>query len=741
MARTLVGILQILLKQDVTKQAPAINQAIQSIENQAKRIGTAAWGMGFQRQLDRLKVSPAEHAAITASYDRLSRDINGKINRADLAAWRQGTLAHLTQVRAGLKQTADDAKRMHGAIAGAKTKLGNLAKPALVALGAYTGWYAAGVAMREGFNAAGDRQREYFRQDMAGLNENEKAAIAAEAQRLTIQYPSVGMTPAMEMARTSRNTMGTTEDGLAILEDMVRGLVTLQSAQGPEAANTSMMRLVRALDNLGLNAGGEIGLASMREVMAGAIRAVQIEGGEIDVGQYLDFAIRSKIAGPALSDEFLATTAAAIMQDMTAQGAGTAIASAYQSLVVGSSAVASKVNLAEQRRLGLRQGEGGPQGYGTLVDAELYGQNPYQWVKKHLMPALAGDGVDMENEVAINQAIAKISRNTMATGLLARLVTQSPQIDRLIGLYGQAMGPDAADRARHEDPFVAAKGFTSALDNLASALGEHVMPVIVPALNAITDTVNSMASSIRVEDGWVVGLGALATVLGAMGALKLGGAAFAGIVTLGTAGPSLQTAATMLQGAATSLNAAGTGAAPVGGAGGKTASMRPGLMTWAMSLLSTMGNMSDVSFAQEALQNGGLDAWRERIAKSDEATNQWLIDNIPGAGLYEGAKSWLHQPSEVLDGEGAAKQPIVTPSVDTGEIMTAQQLLDSLNATMNGVNPLLAPKVDTSQLEAALDIATRLATALRSIGGITASQASSVRESVRDAYADYGIAP
>lgn len=46
------------------------------------------------------------------------------------------------------------------------------------------------------------------------------------------------------------------------------------------------------------------------------------------------------------------------MQDMTPEGFGTALSSAYQAFVVGSNAVASKDNIKAQRNLGLRTGKG-----------------------------------------------------------------------------------------------------------------------------------------------------------------------------------------------------------------------------------------------------------------------------------------------------------------------------------------------------------------------------------------------
>jgi hypothetical protein len=78
---------------------------------------------------------------------------------------------------------------------------------------------------------------------------------------------------------------------------------------------------------------------------------------------------RAKIAGPGFSTEFLANVAPALIQDQTAPGAGTALSSAFQAFVIGSNAVASKKNLAEQERIGIRKD-------GKLVNSQLMGENP-----------------------------------------------------------------------------------------------------------------------------------------------------------------------------------------------------------------------------------------------------------------------------------------------------------------------------------------------------------------------------
>ncbi|MCZ4273230.1 hypothetical protein [Maritalea porphyrae] len=762
MARTLLGILQLKLQQNVSSEAKQVTGALKKIEAETARLGAAKWGVGFQRQLDKLKVSPAEYAAIVGSYDRLAKGVNGKISKADFSAWRGGVTSHLTATRAELDETRRRAEKMHASIIGKNSYAGNIAKSAMVAFGAYTLWYGAGVAMREGFMAGADRQREFFRQKMAGVPQDEQDAAIARAQELTLKYPSVGLTEILEMFRTARNTMGNTGDGLAILEDLVRGQVTLQSSQGTDVASSSMLRLIRGLDNMGINSGGEVGIEAMKEIIAGAIRAAQIEGSEIDVGSYFDFARRSKIAGPALSDEFLATTAPVLMQDMTSSTAGNAIAMFFKAFITGAKDTASKVNIEAQKRIGIRDDNG-------LVDAQLAGENPYEWTKKYLVPALEKSGVDMSNELAISKAIADLSRNSNATGLLTRMVTQSQQIERLIGMYGQAMGPDAADLARNEDPYVSAKGFSTSLQNLAAAFGEHVYPVLIPGMNSMADGINSFAQAVREADGAAVGLTALATGVGAFGAIKVGKGIFDRFSSLGTAGLSLQKSAVDLTGAAAALK----GSAAAGGMGVDNAgnsAKKAGWLAAGLAYAKKVGVAVAPAVGAELLIDSptSMDDFKAQVAqqaknKEDlrEFTKPW---REPMEDFFSNALNWAGsgpKDTSVSEFEGLRSNGLNTPLSAALEPNTDGQKPSGVVGPSSEADPAILDQIRTKSSSAAqslsslgqpveLNIGDRaldnINRKLRETVGLLdrlggGASSSSSRDQVNSSFADYGVTP
>ncbi|MER9961624.1 hypothetical protein NKJ72_11765 [Mesorhizobium sp. M0045] len=712
MARTLVGRLQLIVQAMGLGEAKKVEGAMSSIERAAKRLSTAQWGQNFQRQLEKMALGAREIDVVRRSWDNLQKDIAGRgltaaLKKSEISAWKSATLGHFAQVRAGMRETEREANRISRGIQKAL-------RPAYVMLGGYTGVYMTGVLGREAIGASAERQREYFRQRMAGIPQGEQDTIFQRSQQLSQKYPSVNITDIMEMARTARNTMGSTERGMEVLDRMVQGFVTLQSAKGIEAATTSLMGLMKGLDNLGTNAAGAEGVKNVNTLIDAFVKASQIEGNDFDVGSMWSFARRSRIAGPGLSPEFLATVAPAMIQDMGADGAGTALAMAYKSFVIGAGDNASKPNLAEQRRMGLRTGEG----KGNLVDSDLFGTNPYAWVKKYLVPALQKDGVDINNDTAVAKAVSGLSRNSSATGLLTRLITQMPQIERLIGLYNRGMGTEAADAAAGQDPFVAYRGLQESLRNLSASVGETVMPVIVPALNALSGTINSFAEMVAKGDPRVLGgMGVLGAGVAAYGTWKVA----AGIYGLITAGAALNSAAAALTAAAIAQGGGGVVGGAAAGAAGKKGIGAMLMNPWALGAL--VGGAAVWKFIRDTSASNARDnrlpppKVYSQGATQDRDNYHRMFDGVP----FEGG--W-HRV-----GRGAAPPPGVAEAKQAGA-----EMKDALSVTA-------MPTVDQSSIQAALAAARQLVATLTQAATAAANAHSAVDAQIRRAHSDFGVVP
>lgn len=737
--------------------AAKLKQQIDGITAAAQRMASVPWGANVQAQFNRLGAGAKDLDKIRQSWDALQARIGaggltGKLRSNEIAAWRQSVVGHLTAVRAQAKST-------QSAFAAMQRGIANAMKPVYTAAGLGTGAYVAGRLGRSGLTAASERQREYFRQQMASLPAGERDQIAQRSAGLTQQFPSVDATQIMEMARNARNMMGDTPRGLAVLEEMVKGLVTLQSTKGTDVASTEISRMLKGIDNLGQNSAGMLGIANTKQIIDGMIKAVQIEGKDLDVGKLFDFARRAKIAGPGLGTDFIFGTAPAMMQDMTAEGFGAALSSAYKSFVVGDRSQAGKTYMREQERLGLRSGltlnkRGGVENKGEFVGADLLASNPFEWVKQHLMPALEKSGVDMKDDQAVTKAISGLSANTNATGMLARMVTQREQIERLIGLYSKAMGTSAAPEAAGKDPFVAYQGVLSSLNNLAAAVGEGVLPTIVPGLNSLSEAINSLASGIqKMDPTMLTALGAA----GVAGGAFLGYKAFSGVAAMLTAGPALNLAAGNLTAAAAALGggaaAKGVGAAATGAAAG-TAGAAGAAIARAASAIPKIP-----AFVAAGGLIAGMDVIRranERDfagVKPGEAHDRGRIkrrrfNDLLRADTEAVRRAILEKPEqppvgidEITGRAGHTGAP-ATPQVDTNSIDAAQAKAASAGSDIvKSLGVSVAPQVETSSIDAAISKVQQLLNALRGVGPAGSAAGAAVGRELRAAQSDYGVSP
>ena len=722
MARTLIGQLVLTLQQNFTAEGAKVQTAVDGIETSINRLNGASWGGAFQKQLDRLKLSPTEIAAVQQSWDTLfngltSKDLKTALDKDMFANWRTATVGHFAAVRSEAVATETSIKSLAGTV---RTVL----QPALVAMGAYTMAYGGGMALRGGIASASQRDREQWLELMSGtMTSQQMAALKAQAGDLSGKYPSVDQTAIMALGRQAGVAMGSATQGMKLLEDLVKMQVVLQSTAGTERADNVLGNVVRSADILGLNKPGDLGIEQVRGLLDGLTKAAQVEGTLFDPGSMLTFARRAKIAGPAFDPEFLTTVAPAIVQDVGAPQAGTAMASAFKSFIIGDASMNGKTYTQRQKDLGIRSDAG------DLVDADLFGKNPYEWVKKYLVTALAKAGTDMTNDTTIATEIGKLSGNTNATALLTRMVTQQSQLDKWIAQYRAAPGLSSAQSAASNDPFVAFEGLKSGLANLAAAIADKVN-IIVPGLNAITGALNGLSKWIEANPTWAVAGAGAGLAAAGWGAFKMG----SGILGLSAAGPALQVAAADLMAAATALEAAAGAQAAESGVVGTARTAGSAAFGWAVRGGAAQEAGMTIGEATSALGWGAL-----RVL-GPAGVVAAVMQPVP-AGAGEGDylrtnpdyRKYIDEHRVYANASGGPDDRVggLKNSADS-----AKAALDALN------NTKVAPVVDGTTIARTLRDATELEAVLTRIGkwaGVAATGA--INSQINRSLSDHGVAP
>lgn len=747
MARTFIGELILRLKDEMSGKARTVannlDTSVEKIQRAAQQLNKTTWGGSFEEKLRKLGTSAAEIDKLRVAWDSLhtsmtSRNLSKSMQAMEKSNFKTSALGYFAEIAAKAKEADTSIGNMHARLKDAVKDIATYGTIGTIV-------YGGANAVRGGFNASAEYQREIFRQENANIPKVEQLKIAAEADRLTSLYPSAGITDVMEMARQARNMMGTTDRGLAILPDLVKSLVALQTSKGVDAAPAELSELLRGIDNAGQNVGGPLGIKQTQEIIAGLVRASQIEGRELDVGSLWTFMRRAKIAGPGFSTEFLANVVPALIQDMSAPGAGTALSSGFQAYMIGSNAVASKANLAEQERLGIRKN-------GKLVQGDLFAANPYEWSKQVFLKALEADGVDINDNAAIASATAKTSRNTPATAMITKMMQQREQMDRLIQQYREAAGPDSADAALAIDPFVAARGFVESLREVATSI--KGMPEVTGILNSMTDGLQRFATALREQDGGAQALLAGGGALGAFAGFKM----LKGIWDLSTAGTSLQMAAASLEGAALSLKAAS-------GADVASDLKKPGVGSKAgwLGLLGTAGVVAATGLTSgddphNTYSNASEEeraAMRERARRAASGKSDLELNAID-AGNYRrllesvmsrynpntpGVDRYFNRDGVDPTTTGSTTQK-AKPDVDMSSADAALQKAGSIGGEIvNALSVIARPQVDNASLQETLRLVNAIKAGLQGIGGLVQQASASVSRQMNRNFTDQGVTP
>jgi hypothetical protein len=739
--KTFIGQLIFRLRTEGLGETKKVTDAMRNVEAAAKRLGstgTGTWGVGFQRQIDKLKLTADEIKQVERAWIQLhssmrSRNLSGALKSAEVGHWKTNTISALAQSRAEMERHFHEAEK---SARGHSKRMQDILKPALVMLGAYTVPYLTGVMGQEALTASSERRREVFRQRMAGISPKDQETLFSKSEEIGRQYPSVPITGIMEMARSAFSVMGDAERAVGIVERMAQALVVLQSARGTDAAARNLIGLIRGLDNLGVNKDGQQGIDQVNDMIDAATRAAQVDP-DFDAEKFFQFARATKTAGPALSMDFLARSPVFI-QDGGDGATGNALAMGFRAFAleaVGSAG--GKKYLNERDRIGIRKN-------GKLVDENLFGSDPDKWVLKYLVPALQKDGVDMNNDTAVAAAVGRLSGNTTATGFLTRIITQREQIERWLKLMDGTKGTEIAKDVRYEDPFVGWESFKTSLQNLSAAL----VPIdaINAGLNALANGINMLANVAK-DNPMLTMLGIGATGVGAyqggkfvMGALgDLFGLKSSAVALDGSAA-ALTRAAVALGGESVAGNLPGDGKKPPKKGGGFF-----GLNPWAVLTAIGATLSSDTPVDQQTKD------WRDDPRAERWIKEQQELEEKAGAIRIPVAKTFLTGPAGGTS--GAIEMDAAQRARGAGMTAFPGKVADDLNVGLNSLaeqsrvagqqieqnlSVTAKPEVDTSAIDMAIAKASRLLSLLQNVAGASERANSSVNAEMRRNFADGG---
>jgi hypothetical protein len=470
--------------------------------------GLMSWGKTFENELNKLKLSPREFDRVRESWEQLSKSLkSGGPMRASKflgaqEAWQANTLENIRRIR----REYEWAHRAQGAFArGLKFGAGML------------GVGGVGYAVQRGVRFAAGATADYVQQDahdyLGGLSAIETAQIRAKSLAASAVYPEIDATTLRERLRDMYQATGSMDKTFALADSIARAQVVLQSLKGKEGALNEMRQFGKALDSIGkLVDPGEF-----QGILDGYIRALGVEGADLNMGDLYQVLKMAKSAGVSLSSDFLTQVVPGLVQDMGAARVGTALGTSIKELIGDRG---TKKSRDMQQKFGIRDERG------NIIDRDLLMSNPLEYSTKHLIPAMDRNGIDSKNTMAVAEFMNKLFSNQLVADIYTKIITQIDQYARKREQYARAPGLEAADHLRSKDPYVALEGTWSQLRNFAAILASDQMQNAVSVLNGVSSALAMFSTNLSEKSffGDIIKKMALRTFLppGANVALPIG---------------------------------------------------------------------------------------------------------------------------------------------------------------------------------------------------------------------------
>ena len=336
----------------------------------------------------------------------------------------------------------------------------------------------------------------------AGMSQLEIAQATAAAWATTGKVMTTTATDNLKALRELRMVFGDTADAIKFLPQMQ----TIQSV------------LDNVLHGTGGNAHDEAYTVAKALEMKGAVRnpaqfenaadlmtkAMIASGGKVAAQDFLSAFKYGRSATIGWDDRFTYGILPTLIQEMKSSGGsggsggpGNALMSAYAAVVGGT---IPQKSLKVWQKLGLldpskivwdKVGSAKGVGPGGILGSSAFQQDPYQWTQNYLVPALVKAGYDTEAKQ--RQVLQYLFPNRTAGFIMSQMALQGWKFDRDQKLIGQASGLSAYDEMIKRDPEMAMRALGAQWENLKTALGIGLVPILIPFLRNLTTAFNALA--------------------------------------------------------------------------------------------------------------------------------------------------------------------------------------------------------------------------------------------------------
>lgn len=384
--------------------------------------------------------------------------------------------------------------------------------------------------------AGGEVNHQIEMMKSIGMTSAETVSAMAQAQATAFSVPTTNIAENLKHLQELRYIFGGVEDAEKYIDHLSRindVIGNIKAKDGSTPNKDQVFDLAKSLEMKNLT-------ADPKEFMAYAnamLQVIQSSGGKVTAQDFRSAVQYGRVSALSWDKEFIGGALGRMIQEYStsggagggAGGPGNALMSMSAALIQGKM---TKTSAARWEDLGFNN----PRFVGIDKEhgRELMQTNPYEWVQKFLMPALAAKGITDQN--AITDEVGKLFGVRTAAGIVSNMATggrfhmpgmnaegkpNSP-FEKDIALQKLAEGEGSYDRLIKQDYPMIMKAFNEQWKTLLQVIGSELMAPDGPVIRAMASLVSAFSSvakffadNPKAIDGLLIALAGIAAAFAA----------------------------------------------------------------------------------------------------------------------------------------------------------------------------------------------------------------------------------
>jgi hypothetical protein len=390
-------------------------------------------------------------------------------------------------------------------------------------------------------------QHQINQMTSAGMSHLEMVRAIGSAWETTNNITTSGAVQNLKIISDLRGVFGQTQEAIEYMpkfSKMQGAYSSILDGKLVKRAEEQSFALAKALDMVGKVSNR----AEFNKAADSIFKVTEATIGRVLPSDYQQFYKFARQARYGLNDDF----AYKILPELILEnkggnslgnsmgGPGAAVAALYRFGVQG---IMNKRSAEMLRQMGmvpaasiLKTTTSGTTLSGGVLGSGVLAKNPFEWVQTVFLPHLESRFKisSTETDKLIQTSNQVFKGNQLASSLVAEFIRKKMQLTRFSGLWDKTDSIDQAyARGMKNDPAANWEAFHRSIENLKIALGESVVPVIIPIINKLSSTIQQTAKYLHDHPGIakaLVGITALtsaALILG--GVFNIASAGFMGL--------------------------------------------------------------------------------------------------------------------------------------------------------------------------------------------------------------------